>query len=68
MRNFYCSLARIMIGVSILVVAPLCALPRPLLQPTMTLRPWHPFATRAPRFKAGSVSNNRPRYPARMAC
>jgi hypothetical protein len=25
MRNFYCSLARILIGVSVLVMAPLCA-------------------------------------------
>jgi len=67
MRNFYCSLARILIGVSILVMAPLCALPRPPLQPTAILR----RGTRSqpcPRFQAGSVVQQPPRCPARMAC
>jgi len=36
MRNFYCSLARILTGASILVMAPLCALPQAATATTAT--------------------------------
>ena len=58
MRSFYCSLARILIGVSILVVAPLCAFPQAATDSTP--KPVAPVPNPCPRFRAGSVVQQPP--------
>ena len=60
MRNFYCSLARILIGVSILVMAPLCALPQAATATDSHPAPVAPVPNPCPRFKAGSVVQQPP--------
>jgi len=58
MRNFYCRLVRILIGVSILVVAPLCAFPQAATDSTP--KPVAPVPNPCPRFTAGSVVQQPP--------
>src|SRR5260370_11059850 len=60
MSSFYCSLARILIGVSILVVAPLCAFPQ--TAPATDSDPGRvaPVPNPCLRFKAGSVVQQPP--------
>ena len=60
MRNFYCSLARILIGVSILVMAPLCALPQTATATHSNPPPVEPVPNPCPRFQAGSVVQQPP--------
>jgi len=60
MRKFYRSLARILIGVSILVVAPLCALPQTATATDSDPAPVAPVPNPCPRFKAGSVVHQPP--------
>src|SRR5216684_2619400 len=60
MRNFYCSLARILIGVSILMVAPLCVLPQIASATDSDPTPVAPVPNPCPRFKAGSVVQQPP--------
>ena len=60
MRNFYCSLARILTGASILVMAPLCALPQAATATDSHPAPVAPVPNPCPRFKAGSVVQQPP--------
>jgi len=60
MRNIYCSLVRILIGVSILVMAPLCALPQTATATDTDAAPVAPVPNPCPRFKAGSVVQQPP--------
>src|SRR5258705_238325 len=60
MRNFYCSLARILIGVSILVMAPLCALPQTATATHSNPPPVEPVPNPCPRLTAGSVVRQPP--------
>ncbi len=60
MRNFYCRLARILIGVSILVMAPLCALPQAATATDSDPMPVAPVPDPCPRFQAGSVVEQPP--------
>jgi hypothetical protein len=60
MRNFYCCLARVLVGVSILVMAPLCALPQSATAADSDPMPVAPVPNPCPRFKAGSVVQQPP--------
>lgn len=60
MRNFYCSLARILTGASILVMAPLCALPQAATATDSDPARVAPVPNPCPRFKAGSVVQQPP--------
>jgi FtsP/CotA-like multicopper oxidase with cupredoxin domain len=60
MRNFYCSLARILTGASILAMAPLCALPQTATATDSHPAPVAPVPNPCPRFKAGSVVQQPP--------
>jgi FtsP/CotA-like multicopper oxidase with cupredoxin domain len=55
MRNFYYSRVRMLIGVSILVMAPLCALPQTATATDSDATPVAPVPNPCPRFKAGSA-------------
>jgi len=60
MKNLYGSLARILIGVSILVMAPLCALPQTAPATDSDRTSVAPVPNPCPRFKAGSVVQQPP--------
>src|SRR3979490_2222167 len=60
MRHFYCCLARVLVGVSILVMAPLCALPQSATAADSDPMPVAPVPNPCPRFKAGSVVQQPP--------
>ncbi len=59
MRSFYCSLARILIGVSILVVAPLCAFPQAAPATGGDPKPVAPVPNPCPRLTLGSPTSRR---------
>src|SRR6266404_4373606 len=60
MRNFQCSLKRILIGVSILVMAPLCAVTQSAAATDSDPTPVAPVPNPCPRFNPGSVVQQPP--------
>src|SRR6266853_1716475 len=59
-RNFYRCLARVLVGVSILVVAPLCALAQTATATGSDPAPVAPVPNPCPRFKAGNAVQQPP--------
>src|SRR5882757_4266092 len=60
MREFYCCLARVLVGVSMVVVAPLCTVTQIATATDSDPTPVAPVRNPCPRFKAGSVVQQPP--------